>query len=93
MIRNSEGGKESTLEDYLSVRAKIQRNNQAKAYSLGTALINTDTVWIRYSSEVNGLTQDWKVAYSGADHVIHVIERIKGWVRLIVKNETALSIL
>lgn len=95
VTRNSEGGREITLVDEITTRGKVEQTNMFRAFQTNaTALLNTDTVWVRYSEANSVITKDWLLYYRGKDHVIQSIEmeglEKRQWIKMIVKaTETA----
>lgn len=87
--RNSEGGKERAFAFAFNCMAKIQENSNSRSADITPVLLNTDTVFIRYSVARSAIGKDWQVTYDGLTHVIHSIELLgeqrNEYIKLIVK--------
>lgn len=60
-----------------SVRARVTKKSQSRAYEVAPAILNTDEVVVRYSSQTKDIDKDWLVTYDGKDHVIHTVDPSK----------------
>jgi SPP1 family predicted phage head-tail adaptor len=71
---NDEGGPETTYTTAFETWAKIKRTNQVRALEANAiALIDSDTLSVRYAANRLAITKDWLVNYDSKDHVIHSI--------------------
>jgi len=90
--RNSQGSKQSVFTGQFTARAKIEGTNM-RVQEIAPALLNTDTVYIRYSEDRTAIKTDWLLAYDGMDHIIHSVEFIGAernqFIKLIVKAKDA----
>lgn len=73
ITRNSEGGKEPSYTDVVTVRAKIDGTSE-RLQALAPALLDTDTVYFRYAEDRKDIGILWLLNYNGQDHVIHSVE-------------------
>lgn len=90
-VRNSEGGKETSYNDAIVCRAKVEKSNlrsdEGRRAETAPVLLNTDNVWIRYAADRAAIAKDWLVKYDGVDHIIHSIESDAeiGFIKIIVR--------
>ncbi len=87
---NNEGGQETSYTTAFTTWASIKRTNQIRALEANvTALIDSDTLKVRYAADRLTVAKDWLVNYDSKDHVIHSINsESKSEVVFIVKAKT-----